>query len=924
MGKKICKITPILIAYLYLLLPIMIFICGWLKWYIAIPSMFIVLMSFGLAIKNIQENNYWLVNRYNIKTLFVAFIIICIWVIFSGIGGLSYQTSDHECRNAIFRALVEYDWPVIATTGKSGLIYYIGFWLPSAIVGKILGVKAGFLFQDIWAVIGLFLVYYFICYRRKKINLWPLLILIFFSGLDYVGTWILQGNGRDLFYPQHLEWWAQDYQFSSITTQLYWVFNQSLPAWLATIIILNEKNKKNILLIASTMMLSSTFPFVGIIPILVFLLLRNFDFTNKKKWKEIFTFQNIIGAGIICLISLLYLIGNLAANEVSGDVSGSSSGYVDMSGLLIEFIIFMLLEVGVYICLIYKYQKKNGLFYVVIALLTIYPWIKVGQAHDFCMRATVPALFILMLLCMDTIEQIYIEREWKRFVPFIVVLLVGAITPFNEIHLSIKETIIRYREEKDVRQEEVAIDDDLLTAGNFSGKTAGNIFYQYLAKDVDMEKQYQHLKNSKIISDEKEILYTEKYEFERNDYYDLSEKEIKDTDKVVKELKQNKMDFYISSSNFLQMIENDEKEVSNLLSNLYICTGRFKDGTLYFTYKEHKRFTARNIIVIANSNIDIQDGVYYAEKESKFSLYNPYNECIDMRLSLNGKLNEKVNKNTKIFVNYNDNEIIERNIKNTIEIAQEINVVSGVSMLDISLDGIDNDGQTVYQINDIKLSTDCIYDEVNISEDDLVVLEKGDVSVVTNEVILEENSDIEKIIKEIKSNKNKLLISENAFRKILSNNLTEINKIFREQYNLKKQYDKYLLFEIDEEKKDEQDAETINKKKMFTCIDEMNQNNGTVNLWIYSPYAKDIQSTISIDLRQISELLDENNIVTIDSGNSKVDIPMNEKKRVIDLGYVLKPGFNLITLTTNMQNYIYKDDEKIYYTVKNVKVKSVN
>ena len=43
--------------------------------------------------------------------------------------------------------LVWYDWPLVKDvtinnlTETRGMIYYIGFWLPSAIIGKIFGMR---------------------------------------------------------------------------------------------------------------------------------------------------------------------------------------------------------------------------------------------------------------------------------------------------------------------------------------------------------------------------------------------------------------------------------------------------------------------------------------------------------------------------------------------------------------------------------------------------------------------------------------------------------------------------------------------------------------------------------------------------------------------------------------------------------------
>ena len=56
-----------------------------------------------------------------------------------------------------------------------------------------------------------------------------LLFLIFFSGMDILGT-LYSSRLPDLlaYDAMHLEWWTNDFQFSSLTTCLFWVFNQTV------------------------------------------------------------------------------------------------------------------------------------------------------------------------------------------------------------------------------------------------------------------------------------------------------------------------------------------------------------------------------------------------------------------------------------------------------------------------------------------------------------------------------------------------------------------------------------------------------------------------------------------------------------------------------------------------------------------------
>lgn len=475
--KKIINISQFII-YCYLLLPVLIFFIGWLKWYsIILAALLIVAMV--IALRNQQELDTLNHTIENKSILFYAFMIIVVWVLLSGIGGCSYQNSDHDVRTGMFRMLVEHSWPVKSVNGSRGLIYYIGFWLPAACVGKVFGFEAGYKFQIVWSVLGIFIVYYLICIWRRKVDLLPMLFMIFFSGLDILGMWFLGEEIQPLSQAAHIEWWAGSFQYSSMTTQLFWVFNQAIPAWIVTMLILVQKNNKNVFLVLGSLLLTSTFPFVGLIPFAVYKIVKSF-MKDKSTWKEIFTFQNIFGVSIIGGVSFLYLIGNLSGGTIESE-STNLSVYEPVAQL-VRYITFYLFEFGIYAIIIFRHNIRNSLFYFTIAMLMICPLIKVGAGYDFCMRASIPALFIFMLLCMESWEQYHKSADRKKYILFTIFLIIGAITPFNEIHRSISNTYWDATYGQSVLYPESDGEEGILTQPNFSGECNDNIFYQYLAK----------------------------------------------------------------------------------------------------------------------------------------------------------------------------------------------------------------------------------------------------------------------------------------------------------------------------------------------------------------------------------------------------------------------------------------------------------
>ena len=486
----------LIVSYVYILFPFLIFTVGWMKLHFSIPIVICVVICF---IKIVKESPcLWIpdMNRQNIISVLFIIGIIAIWVYYSGIGKFVFQNTDHAYRNGLFNMLVEKEWPVINDhvikskmpgISKTGLIYYIGFWLPSAIVGKILGLRCGYYAQAVWALIGICLTYYLICARNKRLELWPLAVFVLFSGLDIVGEYL---NGINIFTMDntvHLEWWSTAYQYSSMTTQLFWVFNQSIPIWLCTIMVLVQKNNRNMVFILSCSLITSTLPFIGLFILVVFLC-----FTQKyeDQGKRIFqkggylynlffdtcTLQNVLGGGIIGIFSALYLGANLSGGIVNQFVLP-----LEKQNSLSKYVIFLILEIGIYAVILYKYQQKNNLFYFVCLLLVIIPPFHVGRSIDFCMRASIPFSFVFMLMVMDTLRSAYLAKDILIFRCLIAALAIGSVTPLFEVTRTISVTNERIKNAETVCEEDKPFE-VILSEANFCGDIENNFFFEHIAK----------------------------------------------------------------------------------------------------------------------------------------------------------------------------------------------------------------------------------------------------------------------------------------------------------------------------------------------------------------------------------------------------------------------------------------------------------
>jgi hypothetical protein len=475
-------------------LPFTIFAIGWMKPVFAIPIIFILFFCYIQMAKSFPSLAILDCSKAELMRLALIFLIILFWVYLSGIGGFVAQRLDHTIRNGIFKVLVEEAWPVYYLNPPIeyyeqpvSLVYYFGFWLPSAVIGKIFGLTAGFFAQVLWAALGIFLFYCLVIEKFiKKIIIWPLFIFIFFSGLDIVGHYLLS-PGNQPGAASLIEGWANPFQFSSFTTQLFSVFNQSIPAWLATMLVIMQKINRFIALVLALIMINSTLPFIGLIPIAGAVIINNLVNENKeispknnrRMLRNLFTVENIVGGGTIGIISFLFLTENISSDIVH------LLEFDSLKGIMLLYLLFIIVEVLVFFFAIHKYQKGNYLFYCSAIWLAICPWIYVGGGiHDFAMRASIPALVIICCLLIDTLIKSYKKKDFRSIMIIMILLILGSSTSIREFRLTTKETIERSRSYTQISLEPR----ELISApgrNQLFGYIEKSLFFDYIAKNSE-------------------------------------------------------------------------------------------------------------------------------------------------------------------------------------------------------------------------------------------------------------------------------------------------------------------------------------------------------------------------------------------------------------------------------------------------------
>jgi hypothetical protein len=447
---------------LYLAFPYAIFLAGWLKWYVALFGLGIL----GLALFSClrassppgetapgQSASFRLKPRHIAAALLAALLLLAV----SGVGGYGHQDNpDWLKHNAILADLVQQPWPVVYDYGgqPTPLVYYLGFYLPAAGVGKLVGWSWANQGLFIWGWLGLTLALLWFLTLLRRTGPGAYLLFAVFSGLDVIGRSLVLGVAPELVKPfvrafTHIEHWAFGWQYSSQATLLFWVPNQAIAGWVATgllvFTILNpsENSRKCQLFVVSLTALWSPFVTAGLIPFLLA------DFIVQggglpQRIKRYASVPNLGGLVLLTAVGLFYASQQQGLPSALGEPAGLSIGFIPNLMQRVEsralplfvLLAFWLLEFGLYCLLIAAANRRRwdaptrGLFVAMVVSLLLFPLLRVGTFIDFLMRASIPALFILAIFLGWTL----FNRSTALVVriALIVLLLIGSVTPLVE------------------------------------------------------------------------------------------------------------------------------------------------------------------------------------------------------------------------------------------------------------------------------------------------------------------------------------------------------------------------------------------------------------------------------------------------------------------------------------------------------------
>ncbi|EZP70044.1 hypothetical protein BV96_03723 [Sphingomonas paucimobilis] len=362
--------------------------------------------------------------RVRIATLATCFVAAAIILMLGGEGRLFYASTDWQVRDAVLADMGTHHWPFdYWLDGRAQLLRApVGMYLVPAIVGGTsqLGRDWSLLVHNS-LILGLIFAQASALFEGRRARLIAIAVFVAFSGWDVLGNLLLQWTGGEVRWD-HIEGWADGYEYSSHITQLFWVPQHAFAGWtVALTYLLWRRNLAPVGLFAASLPLVALWsPLVlfGALPFAAFAGLR---VLLTRAWNGrdlLFT----VAATALATPALIYLSTHAAA---------MGGGLLPPKALV--YTLVMLFEVIPFLLPV-LHDRNNVIDHatklIAATCLFLMPSWSIGTFGDFQMRASIMPLALVAIAFADWAVRIVHKREK---VGFLIIVALGSVTGAVEI-----------------------------------------------------------------------------------------------------------------------------------------------------------------------------------------------------------------------------------------------------------------------------------------------------------------------------------------------------------------------------------------------------------------------------------------------------------------------------------------------------------
>ncbi|HVN76292.1 MAG TPA: hypothetical protein VMT19_08255 [Thermoanaerobaculaceae bacterium] len=454
------------VTTVYLAVPILLFSAGWVR----APGAVLLVAALAAVVANLARRQRGRPRphidgpaRISVGSLALALAPVAVAVLLSGAGGWGPRTWDWAKHDAILRDLVVQPWPVRYSTeaGSTALVYYVGYYLPAAAVGKLAGWAAANGAVVLTSLVGAALAVLWLVVLTGASPPVCAALFVVFSGMDILGAAALSPPGSGvtrLFSEFFVQDWARTWQYSGSFSLLCFVPNQAIGGWLLTALAADRLEPARpappVVALAALGLLWSPFVTIGLLPLVLASVLVS-GRPVRSAVREQLSAANLAGAALA--VPLLSYFGarmrplalpsryHPAATPAARADFWFVPAHMPLETFFARYLLFVSCEFAALWVLLLWAQSRDPraatlrpLLVVSGFTLLVLPFFHYGLYNDLVMRASIPALFVVQICAAHALRG---GVRSPAALAVAAVLAVGALAGGNLLRLQARPVV---------------------------------------------------------------------------------------------------------------------------------------------------------------------------------------------------------------------------------------------------------------------------------------------------------------------------------------------------------------------------------------------------------------------------------------------------------------------------------------------------
>lgn len=470
-------------SVLYLALPVILWLAGWIKPCFSIPLITLLVTGVCFIYRQLPAHRIAVPRFSWVASLIIIFLAVAI----IGFDGHFHQNGDFFFRNPIYSDLIRYDWPLVFPDGNL-FVYYFGFWLPPSLAAKFLPQSWHPYLLWFWSLAGMVLFTGSMAIQLKKKILIFTIILFSLATCSLLIAGAFKAIGiKDEFHlwTTTLDRLKSMYWGYTLSRQVH-SFNHFIPCLLFGAIFINKVlDKAGLLFTSSLLLICSPFGGLAFLPYLAFTLYHGLR--TSSLFSELKTPRALLllaAAVILALLTGLFLTGT--GVNGTGAVSTELLFTKRPEALSLPYLLYMgaflVINLGIPVLLLYPDYRKSPIFWITVCGLPVYSLIYMGDKNNELMFKSADVFFLFLALFYT---HALFQMTGKRRLFLIIYIALGSLVPARFAFLQIKSfAISSAAREQNINNEWHGTiyhpdDDEYLKAVKNTGKCNRILFYSH-------------------------------------------------------------------------------------------------------------------------------------------------------------------------------------------------------------------------------------------------------------------------------------------------------------------------------------------------------------------------------------------------------------------------------------------------------------